>query len=122
MKRIQKKNNTRNRRRHSVRGHLKSGSIAPRLSVFRSNANLYVQVIDDAAGKTLASGKLSEVKLQKSKVPAARIERAHQLGKLIAERAIKVGVKAIVFDRGQYAYHGRVKAVAEGAREGGLKF
>lgn len=122
MKRIQKKNQTRLQRQHSVRGHLKSGSSAPRLSVFRSNSNLYVQVIDDAVSKTLATGKLSEVKSDKKKVPGARIERAHGLGKLIAERAIKAGVKAVVFDRGRYAYHGRVKAVAEGAREGGLKF
>ncbi len=122
MKRIQKKNNTRTRRQHSVRGHLKSGSTAPRLSVFRSNANLYVQVIDDSVSKTVASGKMTEIKSDKKKVPGARIERAHQLGKLVAERAIKAGVKAVVFDRGQYAYHGRVKAVAEGAREGGLKF
>ncbi len=122
MKRIQKKNNTRIRRAHSVRGHLKSGSTAPRLSVFRSNANLYVQVIDDSASKTLASARLSEVKADKSKVPSAQVDRSHSLGKLIGERALKAGVKAVVFDRGRYAYHGRVKAVAEGAREAGLKF
>ncbi len=122
MKRIQLKNNTRNRRQHSVRGHLKSGSSAPRLSVFRSNASLYVQVIDDAAGKTLASGSLKEIAAGKSKVPGARVEKAQALGKLIAERAAKAGVQAVVFDRGRYAYHGQVKAVAEGARQGGLKF
>jgi large subunit ribosomal protein L18 len=122
MKRIQKKNNTRIRRAHSVRGHLKSGSTAPRLSVFRSNANLYVQVIDDSVSKTLASARLSEVKADKSKVPSAQVDRSHSLGKLIGERALKAGIKAVVFDRGRYAYHGRVKAVAEGAREAGLKF
>ncbi len=122
MKRIQKKNQTRLRRQHSVRGHLKSGSTAPRLSVFRSNTNLYVQVIDDATGKTLAAARLSEVASTKSKVPAARVDQAHGLGKLVAERATKAGVTAVVFDRSRYSYHGRVKAVAEGAREGGLKF
>lgn len=122
MKRIQQKNQTRIRRAHSVRGHLKSGSLAPRLSVFRSNANLYVQVIDDQTGKTVASGKLSEIKATTTKAPNARVDRANALGKVIAERAIKAGVTAVVFDRGRYSYHGRVKAVAEGAREGGLKF
>jgi large subunit ribosomal protein L18 len=122
MKRAQRKNNTRNRRAHSVRGHLKSGSTAPRLSIFRSNTNLYVQVINDAIGKTVASGTIREIKEGKKKEPNARIEKAHQLGKVVAERAIKAGVTAVVFDRGRYAYHGRVKAVAEGAREAGLKF
>jgi len=122
MKRIYKKSKTRDQRQHSVRGHLKSGSTAPRLSVFRSNTNLYVQVIDDSIGKTLASARISEVKAEKSKVPGARIERAQKLGTLIAERAIKAGVKAVVFDRGRYSYHGRLKSLAEGAREGGLKF
>lgn len=122
MKRVQLKNNTRSRRAHSVRGHLKSGSSAPRLSVFRSNASLYVQIIDDAASKTLASGSLKDITTGKAKVPGARVEKAQALGKLIAERALKAGVKAVVFDRGRYAYHGQVKAVAEGAREGGLKF
>jgi large subunit ribosomal protein L18 len=122
MKRIQQKNNTRNRRQHSVRGHLKSGSTAPRLSIFRSNANLYVQIIDDSVGKTLAAARLSEVKAEKAKTPGAQVERAKALGSLIADRAQKAGVKAVVFDRGRYSYHGRVQAVAEGARAGGLKF
>jgi len=122
MKRVHTKNNTRNRREHSVRGHLKSGSTAPRLSVFRSNASLYVQVIDDSVSKTLASASLKDIAAGKTKVPGARVERAAALGKLIAERATKAGVSAVVFDRGRYAYHGQVKAVADGAREGGLKF
>jgi large subunit ribosomal protein L18 len=122
MNRNIKKNITRARRLHSVRGHLKSGSTAPRLSVFRSNTNVYVQVIDDSTSKTLASARLSEIVAKKVKQPGARIERAAELGKLIAERAVKAGVKAVVFDRGIYVYHGRVKAIAEGARAGGLKF
>lgn len=83
----------------------------PRFSVYRSNVSLYVQVIDDVAGKTVASGRTGK-----------GIAKAKELGKLVAEKAIKAGVKAVIFDRGQYAYHGRVKALAEGAREGGLKF
>jgi large subunit ribosomal protein L18 len=122
MKRIQKKNLTRARRTISVRGHLKGLASRPRLSVFRSNANLYVQLIDDNAGKTIVSAKLSEVKATKSKVPGARIERALELGKIVAEKAVKAGITSVVFDRGRYAYHGRVKALAEGARAGGLKF
>lgn len=120
MKKVIKQNQTRARRAYSIRGHLKT--TRPRLSVFRSNANLYVQVIDDAARKTVASARLSEIKATKAKQPGARVERATELGKLIAERAKKAGISAVVFDRGRYAYHGRVKAVAEGARAGGLQF
>ena len=122
MNRSIKKNLTRTRRAHSIRGHLKGFAARPRLSVFRSNANLYVQVIDDASGKTVASAKLTDIKATKAKEPGAQVERAQALGKLIAERAAKAGVTTVVFDRGRYAYHGRVKAVAAGAREGGLKF
>lgn len=122
MKRIQKKNLTRTRRAISVRGHLKGLARRPRLSVFRSNTDLYVQVINDDTNATVASARLSEIKASKVKEPGARVERATDLGKLIAERATKAGVKAVVFDRGRYAYHGRVKALAEGARSGGLQF
>jgi large subunit ribosomal protein L18 len=122
MKRHNKKNVTRTRRTHGVRAHLNSASDKPRFSIYRSNQNLYVQIIDDAKGKTLASGTLKEVKSEKKKVVGARIERAFALGKLMAEKAKKAGVNKIVFDRGQYAYHGRIKALADGAREGGLKF
>lgn len=126
MKRSIKQNQTRARRAHSIRGRLKHSILSAhrraRLSVFRSNNNLYVQVIDDKAGKTVASARLSEIKAVKSKQPGARVDRAHELGKLIAQRANKAGISTIVFDRGRYAYHGRVKAVAEGAREGGLQF
>ena len=95
----------------------------PRFSVHRSNMNLYVQVIDDVAGKTVVSGSMKEIKSDAKKAqPEARILKARALGKLVAEKAIKAGVKAVIFDRGRYAYHGRVKALAEGAREAGLKF
>lgn len=120
MKRIHKKNQTQNRRRHSMRKRLIARGSRPRLSVFRSNSTVYVQIIDDTAGKTLASARLSEIPAKKVKQPGARVERATALGALIAERAIKAGVKAVVFDRGAYVYHGRVKAIAEGARSAGL--
>jgi large subunit ribosomal protein L18 len=122
MNRHIKQNITRTRRAHGVRGHLKAVVRRPRLSVFRSNSNLYVQVIDDTASKTVASARLSEIKAIKTKQPGARVERATELGKLIAERAIKAGITSVVFDRGRYAYHGRVQALATGARQAGLKF
>mgnify|MGYP002367656053 CR=1 FL=1 len=122
MNRVQKKNSTRSQRRHSVRGHLRAVTSAPRLSVFRSNTNMYVQIIDDTKGATVASARLSEIKATKVKEPGARIERAKALGELIAERAAKAGVKKVVFDRGNYAYHGRVQALADGARSKGLVF
>lgn len=123
MQRIKRKNFTRYRRQHSVRAHILSEKTKPRFSVFRSNNNLYVQVIDDVQGKTLASASLKEIKAEgKKKEAGARIAKAHLLGKLVAEKAKKAGVSTVVFDRGRYAYHGRVKALADGAREGGLKF
>jgi len=102
---------------------MNTNSGKPRFSVHRSNMNLYVQIIDDVAGKTVAAGSLKEIKTEgKKAVPGARIAKAHALGKLMAQKAVKAGVSAVIFDRGRYAYHGRVKALAEGAREGGLKF
>lgn len=121
MKRTQHKLVTRERRATAVRGKLKASGQTFRFSVFRSNKDLYIQVINDELGATVASGSLHEVASEKKKVPGARVERAHALGKLVAERARKAGVSAVVFDRGRYAYHGRVKAIAEGARAGGLK-
>lgn len=88
----------------------------PRLSVFRSNKFIYAQLIDDQAGKTLASGSDRDLKSPN------KTGRAKELGKVIADKIKKAGIETIVFDKGSYKYHGRVKAVAEGAREGGLKF
>ena len=123
MNRIKQKNQTRNQRKHSVRRQVRSEIARARFSVFRSNNNLYVQIIDDVAGKTLAAASLKEIKhAGKRKTAGARIEKARHLGKLVAEKAKKAGVTSVVFDRGRYAYHGRVQALAEGAREGGLKF
>jgi large subunit ribosomal protein L18 len=94
----------------------------PRLSVFRSSKNIYVQLIDDAAGKTLASASTMEKEFREGKKTGADTAAASAVGKLIAERAKKAGVSEVVFDRGGYIYHGRVKALAEAAREGGLSF
>lgn len=109
-----KKNLRKNRVRLNVRGT----SLKPRLSVFRSNQFVYAQVIDDVKGQTIASVSEKEISGKDNK----KIDRAKELGNLIAKKAISKKVSAVVFDRGSYRYHGRVKAVAEGAREGGLKF
>jgi len=94
----------------------------PRLSVHRTSKNIYVQVIDDANGHTIAAASTLEKDLKGSLKTGADTAAATAVGKLIAERASKAGVKDVVFDRGAYIYHGRVKALAEAAREGGLNF
>ena len=93
-----------------------------RLSVFRSSKHIYAQVIDDIKGETLASASSLEKSLRGSLKTGANIDAAKTVGKLLAERATAKGVKEVVFDRGGYLYHGRVKALADAAREGGLKF
>ena len=111
------------RRRARVRRSLKKRTNDhPRLSVFRSHKNIYVQVIDDVNGKTLAAASTLEADLKKKLKTGADTAAAGEVGKLVAERAKKAGIAEVVFDRGPYIYHGRVKALAEGAREGGLKF
>lgn len=94
----------------------------PRLSVFRSGKNIYAQVIDDTKGHTLAAASSIDPDLMKKMSKGSNIEAAQAVGKLIAERALKTGIKQVIFDRGGYLYHGRVKALADGAREGGLQF
>jgi large subunit ribosomal protein L18 len=94
----------------------------PRLSVHRTSKNIYVQVIDDANGRTLAAASTLEKDLKGSLKTGADVAAAAAVGKLIAERASKAGVKEVVFDRGAYIYHGRIKALADAAREGGLSF
>ncbi len=94
----------------------------PRLSVFRSAQHIYAQVIDDVQGRTLASASSLDKEVRKSNPKGGDVKAAEVVGKLVAERAVKSGVKDVSFDRGGYLYHGRVKALAEGAREGGLKF
>ena len=114
--------NTRAQRmkRHSrVRGKISGTPERPRLSVFRSENHIYAQVIDDVAGNTLVSASTVEKSFEGK---GSNIEAAKKIGALIAERALKKGIEDVVFDRGGYIYHGRVQALAEGAREGGLKF
>ena len=94
----------------------------PRLSVFRSSKQIYAQVIDDIQGKTLAAASSLEKELKEKLKSGANVNAAAEVGKLLAERAKKNSVSKVVFDRGSYIYHGRVKALAEGARKGGLDF
>lgn len=108
---------TRNAVRRSVQ---KTGRL--RLSVFRSAGQIYAQVIDDNKGVTVASASTLEKDLKAKLKSGATTDAASQVGKLVAERAVKAGVKQVVFDRGSYLYHGRVKALAESAREAGLDF
>ena len=107
------------RRKTRIRAKVKGTLVKPRLSVFRSNKYIYAQIIDDVKGQTLIG--VSEARLT-TKKKIKKSDRAKELGLLIAKKAATKKVKEIVFDRGSYRYHGRVKAVAEGAREGGLKF
>jgi large subunit ribosomal protein L18 len=115
--------NTTERRAARVRRAVKKAANGrARLSVFRSSKNIYAQVIDDVAGKTVASASTLEKDLRGSLKTGSDKDAATAVGKLLAERAVKAGVSDVVFDRGRYLFHGRVKALADGAREGGLKF
>ncbi|MBB4065069.1 50S ribosomal protein L18 [Gellertiella hungarica] len=111
------------RRANRVRRQIKAvANGRPRLSVHRSSKNIYVQVIDDVAGRTLAAASTLDAGLRKELKTGADVAAAAAVGKLVAERAVKAGVKEVVFDRGAFIYHGRIKALAEAAREGGLSF
>ena len=111
------------RRKQRVRLSLRrSGGGRPRLSVFRSSKHIYAQVIDDAKGVTVASASSLEKTLREGAKTGADVDAAKAVGKLVAERAVKNGVKEVVFDRGGYLYHGRVKALGDAAREAGLSF
>src|SRR6185437_2927453 len=111
------------RRKQRVRLSLRrTGGGRPRLSVFRSSKHIYAQVIDDLKGETLASASSLEKTMRESGKTGADIDAAKAVGKLVAERAVKNGVTEVVFDRGGYLYHDRVKALADAAREGGLSF
>jgi large subunit ribosomal protein L18 len=106
------------KRRRRVRAKVRGSAERPRVSVFRSNRGIFAQLIDDDAGRTLAAVNWTEGELRSLKP----MEQAKRAGELLAQRAKAAGVETVVFDRGGYQYHGRVKALAEGAREGGLKF
>ena len=109
----------RERRHRRVRSRVSGTAERPRLVVFRSNKGIYAQLVDDLEGKTLAAA--SWLNLKRS-FKGTKTEQAAEIGKLLAANAKKAGIERVVFDRGGYLYHGRVKALAEGAREGGLKF
>jgi large subunit ribosomal protein L18 len=113
----------RERRRERLRFQLKKKSNGrPRLSVFRSGKHIYAQIIDDSVGRTMAAACSLDASLKEGLTTGADKNAAAAVGKLVAERALAAGVTAVVFDRGMYLYHGRVKALAEAAREGGLAF
>jgi large subunit ribosomal protein L18 len=106
-------------KRHArVRGKISGTAERPRLSVFRSEKNIYAQIIDDVAGTTLVAAS----SVEKDFGPGSNKEAARKVGKTIAERALAKGIEEVLFDRGGYIYHGRIQELAEGAREGGLKF
>ncbi len=111
------------RRQRRLRAQIRRKAIGrPRLTVFRSSRHIYAQVIDDAKGATVVAASTVDKGLQGKLKTGADIAAAKEVGKLIAERAVAAGVKEVVFDRGAYMFHGRVKALADAAREGGLQF
>ncbi len=123
------KKEARERRHRRVRAKIKGTAERPRLSVFRSLKHIYAQLIDDTQGNTLVAANDLEIKKISQKIEkddldkfSTKVRKAYLVGQLLAEKAIKKGIKKVVFDRGGYKYHGRVKALAEGARKGGLKF
>lgn len=107
----------RERRQVKIRTKINGTAECPRLNVFKSNKGMFLQLIDDVQGKTLASAHMGEVKGDMKKVDAS-----FELGKILAAKALEKKIEKVVFDRGGFSYHGRVKAAADGAREGGLKF
>jgi large subunit ribosomal protein L18 len=110
-------------KRHTrVRAKITGTKEIPRVSVFRSNRHLFVQVIDDLTGKTLMSNSIESKAKKTAKTKAAKSENATKIGEMIAEKAKAAGISKIMFDRGGYKYHGRVKALADGLRKGGLEF
>jgi len=129
MKNKQKiKQEKKNRRHQRVRSRIKGVIERPRLSVFRSNTQIYIQLINDKKGYTLVAADSLEIKKMQKKENniknglSRKMTDAYEVGKLIAQKALEKNIKQVVFDRGGYKYHGRVKAVADGAREGGLQF
>lgn len=116
------KNETRKRKHVRVRRKISGTAERPRLCVFRSLSNIYAQVIDDSKGVTLASASSLDKEVKDALEAAGNVEGSKAVGKLVAERALAKGIETVVFDRGGYIYHGRVAALAEAAREAGLKF
>jgi large subunit ribosomal protein L18 len=114
------KSSARQKIRYRIRKKISGTSSLPRLSVFRSNSEIYAQLIDDNSGTTIAAASSKEKDITAQKAP--KIDKSKMVGEAIARKATELGIKKVVFDRGGYIYHGRVKAVAEGARQGGLDF
>ena len=115
MSKVSTKHNARNKRHVRIRARVTGTKTRPRLSVYRSNTEVYAQIIDDTTGETLAAA-------DSRKKSGTKQEKATAVGAALANAAVAAGIKAVVFDRGGFQYHGTVKAVAEGAREGGLEF
>lgn len=116
------KNAIRQKRHQRIRNHLAGTATAPRLNVYRSTVHIYAQVIDDNDGKTIVAASTVEKELAAKVAGKTKVEQATIIGEEIAKRAIEKGVENVVFDRGGYLYTGRVAALADGARKGGLKF
>lgn len=114
------KTSARQKIRFRIRKKISGTSSAPRLSVFRSNTDIYAQLIDDQNGVTLAAASSKQKDITAQKAP--KVEKSKLVGEAIAKKATELGIKKVVFDRSGYVYHGRIKAVADGAREGGLDF
>jgi len=119
---VSKRERSRVRRHHRVRLRVYGTPDRPRLNVFRSNAHLYAQVIDDTTGRTLVSASTLDKEIKGKLKSGANLAAAMAVGRLVAERALKANLKAVVFDRGGYRFHGRIKALADASREKGLKF
>lgn len=118
----EKTQQARRRRQARVRKRVVGTSERPRLNVFRSDKHIYAQVIDDSAGHTLASASTIDAVLRSDATEASKTDAAKLVGRLVAERALQAGIKQVVFDRGGFRYHGRIKALADAAREAGLDF
>ena len=114
------KGNARNKIRYRIRKKISGNATKPRLSVFRSNMEIYAQLVNDENGTTIAAASSKEKDIAAQKIN--KVEKSKLVGAAVARKASELGIKDVVFDRGGYLYHGRVKAVAEGAREGGLQF
>jgi large subunit ribosomal protein L18 len=115
-------NHVRLRIHERIRKHLTGSPVRPRLAVFRSNKHIYAQIIDDSKGTTVTAASTLDVDAKQSVKHGGNVAAAKAVGKLVAERAKAKGIETVLFDRGGYLYHGRVKALAEAAREAGLKF
>ncbi|MCX7816593.1 MAG: 50S ribosomal protein L18 [Syntrophales bacterium] len=121
-KRLEKVRKIREKREARVRSKIRGTVLRPRLSVFRSAKHIYVQAIADDIGNTLAAASTLSKELRDRIVGLKKTEAAREVGRLVAEKLLARGIEKVVFDRGRFKYHGRVKALAEGARQGGLKF